>query len=61
MSEAEGDRLAAAIEKVLFDSGLARKLGASGRAMALEKFSAEETIGQLRRLLERAAGNRQSV
>jgi glycosyltransferase involved in cell wall biosynthesis len=45
--------LAMAIEKLLADPALAKRMGASGRQMAIEKFAIEKTVGALKRLLVR--------
>ena len=43
--------LAIAIEKLLADPALAKRMGATGRQVAIEKFAIEKTVSALKRLL----------
>ncbi len=51
VAEHDPSALAVAIENLLADSGLARRLGEQGREMARQKFSIEVSAEQLRKII----------
>lgn len=63
IAERQPDRLAESIEQLLVNPELARRFGAAGRRLALERFSSEATIPSLKYLLEQAtvAGRRNPI
>ena len=48
--------LAMAMERLLGDPALAKRMGARGRQVAIEKFAIEKTVGALKRLLVQRCG-----
>ena len=50
--------LAAALERVLLDDGLARSLGAAGRRRVLAEFTPQRQVPKIEEILERAASPR---
>lgn len=52
VGERQPDELAKAIAEILHNPALGQRFGKAGRALAVEKFSSEPTVANLRQLLE---------